>query len=186
MFDTAELSQRLDSVRTRYAQSGIEIVSQAEHTALMAEVAALGLCIEATRRDIASLDVADFGRHVPEAAHELEAIVIGTAEATDAILTTCEQLDIAIAGLPEACMAPIRDATTRIFEACSFQDLTGQRAAKVGRMLELIDGKVAHIVTVFSLERAAPAAAAHSSLLNGPQRRGLDQSAVDALFGASL
>ena len=51
----------------------------------------------------------------------------------------------------------LQDATTRIYEACSFQDITGQRITKVVTTLKTIEAKVAQIVATFgSGDRAAP------------------------------
>ena len=60
MFDASELAQRLDSVRDRYAKSGMEVVGVAEHAELLADLAALGVFIEAIRRDLAKLAGVDF------------------------------------------------------------------------------------------------------------------------------
>ena len=45
--------------------------------------------------------------------------------------------------------AKLQDATTRIYEACSFQDITGQRITKVVAALKAIEAKVAQIVATF-------------------------------------
>ena len=43
----------------------------------------------------------------------------------------------------------LQEATTRIYEACSFQDITGQRITKVVSTLKTIEAKVASIVATF-------------------------------------
>ena len=45
--------------------------------------------------------------------------------------------------------ARLQDATTRIYEACGFQDITGQRITKVVATLKAIERKVAQIVATF-------------------------------------
>ncbi len=40
---------------------------------------------------------------------------------------------------------------TKIYEACSFQDITGQRITKVVTTLKLIEAKVAQIMTTFGV-----------------------------------
>ena len=45
--------------------------------------------------------------------------------------------------------AKLQDAVTRIYEACSFQDITGQRITKVVTTLKVIEEKVAHIISTF-------------------------------------
>ena len=44
------------------------------------------------------------------------------------------------------------DATTRIYEACSFQDITGQRITKVVKALHGIEEKVDAFVAAFGDE----------------------------------
>ena len=170
---------------SRYSPSDFEAVV-AERASLLAEMMAIGEAIEATRQNIAALGVGDIHHHVPEASSELRAIVAGSAEAADTILDTCERLDSAAAGMPDHYKAPIREATTRIFEACSFQDITGQRAAKVERILRLIDHKVSQIVIAFSPLPTAPSGMPKFSELEGPRcgTSGMDQVAVDALLAS--
>jgi chemotaxis protein CheZ len=85
----------------------------------------------------------------------------------------------------------LQDATTRIYEACSFQDITGQRITKVVATLKTIESKVAQIVATFGGgERAAPLEVAAESdetaLLNGPQHPtiAMDQSDIDRLLAS--
>ena len=78
--------------------------------------------------------------------------------------------------------------TTPIYEACSFQDITGQRISKVVATLKAIDAKVAHIVAAFTPELddadALPEMPADAELLNGPQLpvHAMDQSDIDRLL----
>ena len=51
--------------------------------------------------------------------------------------------------------AKLQDAVTQIYEACSFQDITGQRITKVVTTLKAIEGKVAHIISTFGAEYRA-------------------------------
>ena len=86
--------------------------------------------------------------------------------------------------------AKLQDATTRIYEACSFQDITGQRITKVVATLKTIEAKVAQIVATFGGSdrgRAIAAAAetGEAALLNGPQHPAvaMDQSDIDQAAG---
>ena len=85
----------------------------------------------------------------------------------------------------------LQDATTQIYEACSFQDITGQRITKVVATLKAIETKVAQIVTTFGTsEREVPIAeaadGAEAALLNGPQHPtvAMDQSDIDKLLAS--
>jgi chemotaxis protein CheZ len=118
---------------------------------LLHEVEELGRTIAGAKAEIAALRVDDINAsHIPSATDELDAIVTQTASATDAILESCETLDRVAAGLTGEASAQLQDATTRIYEACSFQDITGQRITKVVATLKTSDAKVAQIVAARS------------------------------------
>jgi len=75
-----------------------------------------------------------------------------------------------------------------IYEACSFQDLTGQRIVNVADTLGLIEGKLADLalmVGMFPSEAVAETSAGGGEQLAGPQRPeyALDQATVDRLIG---
>ena len=85
----------------------------------------------------------------------------------------------------------LQDATTRIYEACSFQDITGQRINKVVATLKTIEAKVAQIVATFSSgDRDVPndmiAKPVEPELLNGPQHPSvaMGQSDIDKLLAS--
>ncbi len=153
---------------------------------MLAELHALASCIHRARRDLFELRADDIvDRHVPVASDELDAVVTHTAAATGAIMDECEALEQAVA--ETACHALVSAAAGRIYEACSFQDITGQRVAKVVHTLQLVDMRVASILRVFGhipTPDAPPEEAV--ALLNGPQapHRAMDQSAVDALLAS--
>jgi chemotaxis protein CheZ len=164
----------------------------AKETSLLAEVEELGRTIATAKAEIAALEVDVINvSHIPFATDELDAIIAHTAAATDAILENCETLDRVGASLTGQAAAQLQEATTRIYEACSFQDITGQRITKVVGALKAIEAKVEHIVSTFgpgdgqarpSLRQAVDAA----SLLNGPQlpATAMDQSDIDKLLAS--
>jgi chemotaxis protein CheZ len=162
--------------------------------AVLAEVEQLGALIVAARGEIAALEVADItASHIPTATDELDAIVAHTAAATNNILEVCERLD-GLAVADDATADALQDATTRIYEACSFQDITGQRIAKVVATLKRIDAKVAQIIATFGDDThavaphapVAPDRLLNGPLLNGPQlpAAAMDQTGVDALLAS--
>jgi chemotaxis protein CheZ len=171
-------------------------------TSLLSEVEELGRTIASAKAEIAALRVDDINEsHIPLATDELDAIIAHTAAATDSILEVCETLDtvggeLAADTTSARCVqaaAQLQDATTRIYEACGFQDITGQRITKVVAALKLIEGKVAHMVTTFSVRSpvAPPVNAdveldAEAMLLNGPQlpAAAMDQTDIDKLLAS--
>ncbi len=156
-----------------------------EKARLLAEVCALGRTISAAKAEIAALKVDDITvSYIPSATDELDAIVAHTAAATDEILEVCETLDALADASSGAAMAQLQDSTRRIYEACGFQDITGQRITKVVATLKTIEVKVAEIVTAFggSGEMMPPG----SELLNGPQlpANAMAQTDVDKLLAS--
>jgi chemotaxis protein CheZ len=162
-------------------------------TSLLAEVEALGKTISSAKQEIAALRVDDIrDRDIPFATDELDAIVQHTAAATHAILESCEimeQVADTVTGDPSR---QIQDAVTKIYEACSFQDITGQRITKVVTTLKTIEDKVAQIIKTFGVQRSpidtpmpAPATT-EAELLNGPQlpSNAMDQSDIDKLLAS--
>ncbi len=200
------LAQRLAEIRARHPGSQPEMVAEvvrvvlstlsgdlsAQETSLLAEVEALGHTIARAKIEIAALRVDDItDNHIPFATDELDAIVDHTATATNAILSSCETLDEVARSVTGEPATRLQDATTRIYEACSFQDITGQRINKVVGTLKTIEAKVVQIVATFGngdretpVELAGEAAAAE--LLNGPQHPAvaMDQSDIDKLLAS--
>ena len=200
------LDDRLMAIRTRHPGSAPEMVAEVVHavlatmsgdlsaqeTSLLAEVEALGHTISCAKAEIAALRVDDItDNHIPFATDELDAIVAHTATATNAILTSCELLDDVAGSLTGESAAKLQDATTRIYEACSFQDITGQRITKVVATLKTIEVKVAQIITAFGsgtdgMVIDVPTIPTETTLLNGPQHPtiAMDQSDIDRLLAS--
>jgi len=125
--------------------------------------------------------------------HELSAVVNGTEQATQKILAAAEEIDSAANNLSAALKGKIeqnlahdiQDLVIEIFEACNFQDLIGQRVAKVLGTLRFVED---HIVRVLD-EIKNPTAATRRDgpqTLHGPRLDGDDghasQDEIDALF----
>ena len=165
----------------------------AKEASLLREVEELGRTIATAKTEIAALSVDDITDHdIPFATDELDAIVEHTAQATNAILESCELLDEVSATVNGDPAAKLQAAVTKIYEACSFQDITGQRINKIVNTLKAIEGKVAHIIRTFGRSEtgnAQPAAqhvATDADLLNGPQlpANAMDQSDIDKLLAS--
>ncbi|MFZ0374828.1 MAG: hypothetical protein WAL39_16140, partial [Xanthobacteraceae bacterium] len=149
--------------------------------ALMAAAPALPATTTATPRqsDRPGHDTAPQAEDMTRIADELDAVTAGTAQATQKILAAAEEIDqladnlsAALKGRLEQELAQdIADSVLRIFEACNFQDMIGQRVAKVMKTLTQKD--------------AAPAADAGPDL-HGPRldsdKGHLSQSEIDAMF----
>lgn len=167
-----------------------------KEAALLAEMEALGRTVRRAKAEIAALSPQDLGAsHIPAASDELDAVVSHTATATNEILDVCEGLERLQAGLKGEAAEALGTAVTRIYEACSFQDVTGQRIAKVVTALKTIEARITAVQTGFS--PAAPVAAAEpppqppgrtegERLANGPQLpgAGVSQDEIDRLLAS--
>jgi chemotaxis protein CheZ len=159
------------------------------------EVEALSEYIHRAKAELAQLRPDDIqSRYIASATDELDAIVGATENATNSILDTAETLEALSRELEPDKGQRLSEATTKIFEACNFQDITGQRITKVVRALKHIEERVEALISAFGPEVAARSDAeaeepisqtpTDAQLLNGPQMpdKAHDQSAIDALF----
>lgn len=160
---------------------------------LLREVEELGHTIAMAKAEIATLRVDDITDHdIPFATDELDAIVDHTAQATHAILESCETLDEVSGTVSGDPAAKLQAAVTRIYEACSFQDITGQRITKVVTTLKTIEAKVAQIISTFGAsegevqQHKVDDQLTDAHLLNGPQlpAHAMDQSDIDKLMAS--
>jgi chemotaxis protein CheZ len=130
---------------------------------------------------------------IPAAGLELDAIVKATETATNTIMECAEALMAADASDPAAYKALVDEKMMIIFEACSFQDITGQRIAKVVGTLKHIETRVSRFASAMrARDVAAPmsekerehAERSARLILNGPQLDGqaMGQSDVDSLL----
>ena len=136
----------MDAARKELASSDNEVV---------AKMIGLADYIEHAKQEIAALrpdEVKD--QHLPAASDELDEIVAETAEATNRIMDATETIQGAIGEIDEATQEKIFNASMQIFEACSFQDITGQRVTKVVNALKDIEEKVDSLITAFGDEIA--------------------------------
>lgn len=173
--------------------SKIETGGDASCESIFTELRSLQKIIEEARSDIGATRPADIkDKHIPTATDELDAVVESTAEATGAIMDSCEAIEEKASGLGDD-GAAIAAEVTKIYEACSFQDITGQRITKVVSTLKTIEEKVGHLMDVLSESVPGLAEAANDggeeeeggdSLLNGPQlpNQGISQDDIDALL----
>ena len=146
------------------------------------------------RRAIGALRANEFTRdRIPMAHDELGSVVNATASATNSIMAAAE----AILALPEnppgGYRSQVEDRINGIFEACTFQDLTGQRLSRVASALGQLERRLSHFSDAvkasdgpeeIDAEEAAKRARAEALMLNGPQNANAatSQDEIDALF----
>ena len=120
---------------------------------LYSELEALAQYIHAAKADIAALrpdEVKD--DYLPTAADELDAIVAATEKATNTIMDATEQIEGLMDKVDPEDASVIMEATSTIYEACGFQDITGQRTTKVVKALKDIEEKIDALVEAFGSE----------------------------------
>jgi chemotaxis protein CheZ len=159
--------------------------------------------ITRTKREIAVLHGKSFnGEEMAKVNGELGAVVGGTEQATQQILEATEAIDQAATALSKS-ISPdqqmllseeIQERVVSIFEACNFQDLTGQRISKVMTTMKFIEQ---HVNAMMDIWGGVDAIKVHATpivdtregdakLLNGPKLEGdaghASQDDIDALF----
>jgi len=162
-----------------------------------AELERLAAYIDAARREIAQIRPQDVKEeYLSGATDQLDAVVEATADATNAIMDCCDEIHDVMGDVSAAVGAKLTNTTTRIYEACTFQDITGQRIGKVVTALKNIEARIDALVLTFGDEvvksqkkAAAPKSAkkkkmTDADLLEGPQLSGRakNQAEIDDLL----
>lgn len=150
--------------------------------------------IQRTRVEISNLRPNDLSEdRIPRAGAELHAVVQHTAEATNLIMAVAEDVMAADTSDPAAYQAFVSDKMMEIFEACTFQDITGQRIKKVVDTLTHIEQRLERFASVMGvedaeLEETSEDKRKRENLLNGPALNGPEvaQDDIDALFGTEV
>jgi chemotaxis protein CheZ len=152
------------------------------------EFEAIARDIAEMRSELQRLGVNRMGEDLPALDAELDAITRDTENATNTILGAAEAI-IALGACDPDIKSKAENLVVQIFEACSFQDLVGQRVSKVVRVLNQIEQRVARLAALSAdAEGAADADAAEQRrrdlILNGPAIGGPEttQAQVDAFF----
>ena len=144
--------------------------------------------IRVTRDEIGALRTC--GSNAPifsNTADELEEIVTETARAANRIMDAAEAIERAAAGAEPPLATILMDAVTNIYEASAFQDITGQRIAKIVGALQSMESNLASLVAAFGPlddDELALVPDGDATLLNGPQlqKNASNQTDIDALF----
>jgi chemotaxis protein CheZ len=169
------------------------IISALDRT-ILHEFGAIAGSIVRAREEIGRLQTGELSRqHIPEAGRELAAIVEATEDATHRIMEAAERILEADDPDPDARRALVETEIMKIFEACAFQDITGQRVTRIVETLQEIEARVTRIARAVGADRTGfePAAKSGRSaprrtdeLVNGPAPvgEGVAQEDVDALF----
>ncbi len=209
-----DLGARLDELRDTYGdtvqvEEVVEVVDSLLSTMkgdvtstdmeLYNELESLAEYIHSAKAEIAQLRPDDVKeKYLSSASDELDAIVEATADATNNIMDATEIVEEVMAGLEPEISDKLMEATTKIYEACTFQDITGQRITKVVNALKHIEEKIDALVDAFGSEidkfkaenpdpvEDGPKEITDEDLLEGPQLegQGRSQEDIDALLAS--
>jgi chemotaxis protein CheZ len=173
---------------------------------LRAELDAMKDAITSTKREIATIHRSEFeGKGMRRVAGELDAVVGATEQATTSILAAVEEIEananmLRAAGIDMGnndCAGAILDRVVVLYEACNFQDLTGQRINKIVNVLKFVEERLDRMIDLWGGLEAfkelvghetsgAPGEVDEKSLLNGPKLEDdvghVGQNDIDALF----
>jgi chemotaxis protein CheZ len=175
----------------------------AEVYALKAELDRMKSAIASTKREVATISRSDHnGKGMRRVAGELDAVVGATEQATTTILAAVEDIETQASMLRAAgagtgnndCIGAILDRTVTLYEACNFQDLTGQRIGKIVGVLKFVEERLDIMIGVWGgfdafkgfMEADGGEGERALALLNGPKLDDdaghVSQNDIDALF----
>lgn len=166
------------------------------------ELQELSDAIHATKKEIARLHPVNPDQDKLAAmTDELDAVVMATEGATETILTASEVIEGRAESLrmhaeaeeDHASIDEISEQIMKIFEACNFQDLTGQRITRVVNTLRFIEERVDNMIAVLGGEEeikdvveevAEEVDTTDGRLLHGPTdgEKKISQDEIDSLF----
>jgi chemotaxis protein CheZ len=162
------------------------------------ELSALHALVARNTRTLMALINDGKDRRMARAAGELAVAVESMETATQKVLASVEAVDdcarVLVSALTDdyhhGLAQDIQDHVVRVYEACNFQDLAGQRIGKVIKTLDMVEQRMTAAVARCKGAQA-PAAAAPAAptgaLLNGPRLDGegghASQRDVDQMFG---
>jgi len=192
----AKAKKAVRVIRSLLVAQGRAAAREAE---LFSELESLAEYIQSAKAEITALrpdEVKD--EFLPTATDELDAIVGATAEATNAIMDAVEEVEAFAANGGGEAAKKLMNAATKIYEACGFQDITGQRIGKVVKTLKDIEEKVDQLLRAFGGEGVAGTVQpkkkkkpkdgpiTDADLLEGPQLadKAKSQEEIDALLAS--
>jgi chemotaxis protein CheZ len=176
-------------------------MSNIQDEKLRSEILNLFQYTQRMRIEIAQMNAIDGKRTRFETVSEqLDAIVQSTEDATNGILEQLEDIDELVvqirqsnaAGDVGALCDKIGEKTMRAIEACTFQDVTGQRITRVFKSIQFVEERVNAMIDLWGrddiealgIELPDDKPVGDEALLNGPQLPGeeISQEEIDKLF----
>lgn len=168
----------------------VEQASSQTRDSMYSELVELKRVIEESKQEITIARPGDIKRKdIPTATDELDAVIAATAQATAEIMDSCDAIQNAAGEIGGEAADKINAEVMKIFESCSFQDITGQRIKKVVTTLRSIEERVERLISLLG-DRAGnitgddDTRVGDARLLNGPQlpEKAVSQEDIDKLL----
>jgi chemotaxis protein CheZ len=168
----------------------VEQASSHTRESMYNELVELKRVIEESKQEITIARPGDIKRKdIPTATDELDAVIAATAQATAEIMDSCDAIQNAAGEIGGEGADKINAEVMKIFESCSFQDITGQRIKKVVTTLRSIEERVERLISLLG-DRAGnitgddDTRVGDARLLNGPQLpdKAVSQDDIDKLL----
>ena len=153
--------------------------------------------IEAAKTELHGLQPQNMSQsQIPAASDELDAVVAATEDAAGKIMDAAEEIQAIAATADQAIRDSLEAVAARIYEASSFQDITGQRVTKVVRTLQILEERLSALaVAIGDTHVDAPEEVQYDehgnvinekALLHGPQlpTAANNQDDIDALLAS--
>ncbi len=161
------------------------------------------------RKELAALNPPGAPDHFGSMSEQLDEIVSATEGATNSIMESVEGIDGLMNDARKLTDDPkvlaicdqVTDKVNTVFEACSFQDITGQRVSKVVHSMKFVEERINAIILTWGRDELTKVVVEikeeqdpDKQLLHGPQLTGqgvsqeevdklLAQTDIDKLFG---
>jgi chemotaxis protein CheZ len=178
----------LGKPRTARPHAAALPAKEAPEVAYKHELAAVRDAIARSEQELAALLS---GTPVPRLQQELGAVITGMDEATQKILHATETIDESARALQASLQndynrglaQDILEQAVKIYEACNFQDLAGQRITKAITAMKHVEQQLDRLTDIWGKVEHKPAAA---TLVNGPKldrdTGHADQRDIDRMF----
>lgn len=175
---------QIDAIEEEFSEAVRDYLRQ-KNSEIFQEVRKIALQLEETKNALTG--PAKLGDNpLSTVQSELGAVLAHNEKAADTILSSCEaiQEQVASAEMENGALdfAAVTGSINEIFEACDFQDLSGQRLTKVIDTLHFVEDTVGNLVQLLAKQVKAEAQTEAEMLRNGPGAEAVSQEDIDALF----
>ncbi len=175
---------------------GLAPQEETHHDQMARELRELLAFIERAKSEIVAIRPKTMSsRRLPDAREEVDAVISHTEEAAGRIMDAAERLgEIGERISDENLKDELQSVSTEIFEASSFQDITGQRLSKVMGVLQHVEERLALLAEAIGDEEVEEEDVVaidengevvnEDALTHGPQieGKGNSQEEIDALL----